>query len=476
MDEAVNTFEGLGLGKNLIRGLHEMGFKEPFPIQERTIGPILNGRDIIGQAKSGSGKTAAFGLPLLQMIGSKTDSIQALIVAPTRELAVQITDEIRRMGKYTGIRAVAVYGGQSMRVQLDQLEKGVQIAVGTPGRLIDFIDRRFLDLSSVKYVVLDEADRMLDMGFIEGVERILEEVPSRRQMSLFSATMPEQIIELAAKYMTKPEKIFISADELSVDDLDQYYTVVDEDEKFDRLEAILKKEKPASCLIFCRTKERTRRLSRSLDKTFNNVMSIHGDLSQSQRNKSLEAFRKGEAEVLVATEVAARGIDVPGIQLVLNYDFPLDPFMYFHRIGRTARGGSGGKSISFVSSHDSYLFNQVKRMTRASIKPLLPDDERKISVKNGNFPHIRQGRFRSSKRQHKFRSSNARQGFRSSNARQGFRSSNARQGFRSSNARQGFRSSNARQGFRSSNARQFRSRRRPAGTSSVNHDIQHNQG
>ncbi len=378
MNEYENGFKDLGLNENLIRALSEMRFSEPFPIQQRAIIPMLGGRDIIGQAKTGSGKTAAYGLPLLQLVNPKKMAIQALVLAPTRELAVQITGEMRKMGKYSGVKIVTVYGGQSINIQREQIDRGVQVAVGTPGRIIDLVNRGYLDLSEVNYVVLDEADRMLDMGFIDDVKQILDWLTDMKQMALFSATMPDEIVRLASKYMKNPEKIILSADELSVEELDQYYTVVSEDEKLDRLKQIIKREKPESCLVFCRTKRRTARVARELSDTFKDVAAIHGDLSQSQRERALNAFRRGRANILVATDVAARGIDVPGIGLVINYDFPDDPLMYFHRVGRTARAGNNGKSISLVNKYDLSSLVQVMGMTEATIKPLDPEDEERL--------------------------------------------------------------------------------------------------
>jgi len=369
-------FEGLGLDPRLLRSLNDLGFTEPFPIQERAIQPILDGTDVIGQAKTGSGKTAAFGLPLLQLVDPGMNKVQVLILAPTRELAVQITEELRRLGKYMGVRIVTVYGGQSINVQLEELADGAEIVVGTPGRVIDFIDHNELNLGSVRYVVLDEADRMLDMGFIDDIEYILEAAPGRRQMSLFSATMPDEIIRLSAKYMSQPEKILVSADEPSVDELDQYYTLVEDGaEKFQKLIALLKKENPTSAMVFTRTKTGAHRLARELEKRFFNVTPLHGDLSQYQRDKSMNAFRTGRVDILVATDVAARGIDVPGVQLVVNYDFPEDPLIYFHRVGRTARAGSIGKSIALIAPDDFIVFRQVQELTKVSIKPLSPSDE-----------------------------------------------------------------------------------------------------
>ncbi len=368
-------FENLGLDPRLLRSLRDLGYTEPFPIQERAVQPILDGTDVIGQAKTGSGKTAAFGLPLLQLVDPRANRVQALILAPTRELAVQITEELRKLGKYMGVRIVTVYGGQSINVQLEELADGAEIVVGTPGRVIDFIDHNELNLGSVKYVVLDEADRMLDMGFIDDIEYILEAAPGRRQMSLFSATMPDEIIRLSSKYMSQPEKILVSADEPSVDELDQYYTLVEDGEKLSKLVALLKQENPSSAMVFCRTKAGAHRLARELEKRYFNATPLHGDLSQYQRDKSMDAFRTGRADILVATDVAARGIDVPGVQLVVNYDFPEDPLLYFHRVGRTARAGAVGKSIALIGPDDFTSFRLAQELTKVSIKPLSPSDE-----------------------------------------------------------------------------------------------------
>jgi ATP-dependent RNA helicase DeaD len=373
----VGRFEELGLDPRLMRGIHEMGYSEAFPIQEKAILPILRGIDVIGQAKTGSGKTAAYGIPLLQLLDLGLERPQALVLAPTRELAVQIAQEVRRLGKHMGAKVVTIYGGQSINVQLEALSSGAQIVVGTPGRVIDLLDHGELDLRNVKYVVLDEADRMLDMGFVEDVEYILEAVPGRRQMSLFSATMPQEVMDLSTKYMSRPEKILVSRDEPSVEELDQYYTFVEHEEKFERLLGVLKRERPSSAIVFCRTKAGAHRLARELEKRFYNVAPLHGDLSQNQRDASMRAFRSSEVDILVATDVAARGIDVPGVQLVVNYDFPEDPLIYFHRVGRTARAGKVGKSIAIVTPDDYESFWTAKNMTKAEIKPLSPEDEAK---------------------------------------------------------------------------------------------------
>jgi ATP-dependent RNA helicase DeaD len=373
----MTKFEEMDIDPRILRSLKEMGYEEAFPIQEKVQTPFMSGVDLIGQAKTGSGKTAAFGLPILHLVNPLQRELQALILAPTRELAVQITKEIERLARYTDIRTVTIYGGQSINLQIERLMKGPQIVVGTPGRVIDLLRRRVLNLSRVRYVILDEADRMLDMGFRDDIEYILESTPSRRQMSLFSATMPKEILELARKYMSNPQKILISADEPSVEELDQYYTVVDDGSKLNRLVELLKRERPVSAIIFCRTKIGAHRLARELEKRYFNVVPLHGDLSQYQRDSSMSAFRDGRVELLVATDVAARGIDVPGVQLVVNYDFPDDPLIYFHRVGRTARAGSSGRSVSILEPADFANFYRAQNLTKKLIKPLTPQDEQR---------------------------------------------------------------------------------------------------
>jgi ATP-dependent RNA helicase DeaD len=383
----MKSFESLGLDARLLKGLNEMGYTEPFPIQEKAIPLLMSGVDLIGQAKTGSGKTAAFGLPILHHVSPESNWTQALILAPTRELAVQITEELRKLGRYMGLRVVTIYGGQSVNVQLQALARGAHVVVGTPGRVIDLLDRRSLDLSRVKHVVLDEADRMLDMGFIDDIEYILEATPGRRQTSLFSATMPREIIELSSRYMSRPERILISADEPSVEELDQYYTVAEEGQKLTRLLEILNKERPSSAIIFCRTKYGAQRLARELQKRYLSVASLHGDLSQYQRDRSMFDFRSGKVDLLVATDVAARGIDVPGIQLIVNYDFPEDPLVYFHRVGRTARAGERGQSISILESADFSDFYRAQHLTKSVIRPLShADEERALRPRRLNPP------------------------------------------------------------------------------------------
>jgi ATP-dependent RNA helicase DeaD len=376
----LSNFENLGLGSDLLRGVAAAGFTKPFPIQERTITPLLAGLDVIGQARTGSGKTAAFGLPLLNGIDVRHVVPQAIVVAPTRELSVQISNDLKKLGRYTGVRVLAVYGGQSISIQLEALRRGTHVVVGTPGRIIDHIKRGTLNLGSVRTAVLDEADTMLDMGFIDAVEFILNSIPDRRQVSLFSATMPERIIGLSEKYMRSPEKILIDSDELSVVTLDQYFLAVERSGKMSSLIDLLSREKPTSTMIFCRTKYGARKLASKMERMSIGAVPLHGDLSQSQRERSMGLFRSGRADVLVATDVASRGIDIPQVDCVINYEVPQNPLLYFHRVGRTARAGDSGKAFTLISEGEYYDFSRIQGMTKTRIKPLRPEDEQTVSI------------------------------------------------------------------------------------------------
>ena len=370
----MDSFDQLSLAPSVKKGVDAEGYRRPFPIQAQAIGPLLEGRNLIGQAKAGSGKTLAFGIPLVQSVRENQPWVQALVLAPTRELAVQITLELQKIGSYTGVRIVTIYGGQSMNVQLDALRRGAHIVVGTPGRTIDHIKRGTLRLDKVRFVVLDEADVMLDMGFIEDVDFILARTPPGRQMSLFSATMPRSILHLSQRYMADPVRVMVDENEPSAETLEQFYARVEREEKLELLLDILAKENRKSAVVFCRTRYGTIRLARELERRFMSVVALHGDLSQNQRDHSMALFRSGKADVLVATDVASRGIDVRQIDCVINFDVPEDPTVYFHRVGRTARAGDIGKSYTFVSRDESSDFARIVALARAPIKPLREDD------------------------------------------------------------------------------------------------------
>ena len=365
----MTRFEELGIKKPILDGLRDINFQETFPIQAAAIPVLLSGQDVIGQAHTGTGKTAAFSIPILQNIIPK-GGIQTLILAPTRELAIQISGEMNKFAKYTGIRNVTIYGGQSINVQFRDLEKGVEIVVATPGRLIDHLKRGTIELNDVKYVILDEADTMLDMGFIDDIKFILDLVPEERVTALFSATIPAEILRLAEKYMRNPQQIFIDADDLSVEGIDQAFLVIRDREKTDFLFKFIKENKNGQTIVFCSTKERTRRVAHELAKANFNVVSIQGDMSQFRRDKAMYLFKKGKADILVATDVAARGIDVPEVALVINYDVPNQELVYFHRIGRTARAGGKGRAITLVSYSSIGDFQTIARQTKVKMTDL----------------------------------------------------------------------------------------------------------
>ncbi len=364
----MTKFEELGLNQDILKGINELGYEEPFPIQEAVIPVLLAGRDVVGQAHTGSGKTAAFALAMLQEIKPK-NGIQGLIMAPTRELAMQITEEIKKFGKYTKIRVATVYGGQGMGIQLDALDRGVEIVVATPGRLIDHLKRGTIELRDVTHIVLDEADTMLDMGFIDDIQFILDLAPEDRVMSLYSATMPTEILRLTEEYLNNPKQFLLSADDLSGDGIDQSFLVIKDRDKFKYLIDFIKPVK-RQCIVFCSTKYRTRDVARFLHQEKFNAVAIEGDMSQHRREQAMGKFRSGKADILVATDVASRGIDVPRVELVINYDVPNQELVYFHRIGRTARAGGKGNAITFVSYSSVGDWNLIKRQIKVPLEDL----------------------------------------------------------------------------------------------------------
>lgn len=388
------SFEELGLNTSIVKAVKEIGMEMPFPIQEQSIPLILKGKDVIGQAHTGTGKTAAFSLPLLSKIKPR-GPIQALIIVPTRELAMQVNNEIRKFSKYMGIRSLAIYGGQSINIQKDQLRRGIQVIVATPGRLIDHLKQGTIQLDDVTFVVLDEADRMLDMGFVDDIKFILFYVNERRQTCLFSATMPIEILRLSREYMKDPEQIRLNEDEISLETIDQSYLIIEEREKFKHLcNFIRNREKGQQTIVFVATKQRTQRIADDLNREGFRVITIHGDLSQRQRDYSMNRFKNGSDDILVATDIAARGIDVPAVGNIINYDIPEDPVVYFHRIGRTARAGASGKAISLVSSSRYEDFARILKRTELTVKRL--NDEIGIEVPTLYVSRNRVNRQRSS--------------------------------------------------------------------------------
>ena len=373
----MTKFKELGLNDEILKAIEEMGFEEVFPIQEACIPVLLSKRDVIGQAHTGSGKTAAFGLAMLQQITPKK-GIQAMVIAPTRELAMQISGEIKKFAKYTGIKTATVYGGQGMGIQLDALDRGVEIIVATPGRLIDHLKRGSIELKDVEHVVIDEADTMLDMGFIDDIQFILDLTPEERTMSLYSATMPTEILRLSEEYLKNPKQFLLDADDLSGEGIEQAFLVIKDRDKFDYLIDFIKPVK-GQIIVFCSTKYRTRDVAKYLHQEKYDAVAIEGDMSQHRREQAMAKFRSGKADILVATDVASRGIDVPRVQLVINYDVPNQDMVYFHRIGRTARAGGVGRAITFVSYSSIGDWNLIKKQIKADLKDL--NKEMGIEVK-----------------------------------------------------------------------------------------------
>jgi ATP-dependent RNA helicase DeaD len=361
-------FEDLVLSKEMERAVSDMGFEELTPIQAKTIPEILAGEDVIGQAQTGTGKTLAFGIPLLEKINPKSKKLQALILCPTRELAIQVSEELKRLARYKkDTNVLPVYGGQPIDRQIRSLKSGTQVVIGTPGRIMDHMNRGTLKLDMVTMVVLDEADEMLNMGFIDDVETILRSVPEQRQMLLFSATMPKPILDLTKRYQRNPKLIRDVHKQLTVPNVEQYYFELKESAKLDILCRLIDVYALKSSLVFCNMKRRVDEVVMQLQARGYVADGLHGDLSQVQRDRAMERFRKGTTEILVATDVAARGIDVDDIEAVFNYDLPQDEEYYVHRIGRTARAGKKGRAFTFVVGREIHKFRDIQSYAKAKI-------------------------------------------------------------------------------------------------------------
>ncbi len=375
------------ISKSLEKAILDMGFEEATPIQSLAIPHIMDGEDVIGQAQTGTGKTAAFGIPILEKINPKQKDLQAIILCPTRELAIQVAEELRKLSKYQkNIIVLPVYGGQPIERQIKALNKGVQIIIGTPGRVMDHMRRGTLDMTGVKIVVLDEADEMLDMGFRDDIEFVLRDTPSEKQMLLFSATMSSEIRRLAKEYQNDPQFLKVVPKELTVPETQQIYFEVKENMKLDLLSRLLDIYNPNLSLVFCNTKRRVDRLVSHLQVRGYLADGLHGDLTQNQRDRVMNKFRKGNIDVLVATDVAARGIDVEDIEIVFNYDVPNDDEYYVHRIGRTGRAGKKGKAFTFVSGKEIYQLRDIQRYTKTKIEQQeIPSLHRVQEIKTDQF-------------------------------------------------------------------------------------------
>jgi len=369
-------FNELNLSPELLQSVERAGFEEATPIQAATIPLALAGRDVIGQAQTGTGKTAAFGLPMLEKIDTNDHSLQGLVIAPTRELAIQTQEELYRLGRDKKIRVQAVYGGADIGRQIRGLKDRPHIVVGTPGRMLDHINRHTLKLGTVRTLVLDEADEMLNMGFLEDIEKIISQVPADRQTLLFSATMPAAIKNIGVKFMKNPEHVQIEAKEMTADLIDQYYVRAKDFEKFDVMTRLLDVQTPDLAIVFGRTKRRVDELARGLEARGYRAEGIHGDLSQQKRMSVLRAFKSGQLDILVATDVAARGLDISGVTHVYNYDIPQDPESYVHRIGRTGRAGKGGMSVTFVTPNEMSYLHVIENLTKKRMSTLRPPTEK----------------------------------------------------------------------------------------------------
>ncbi|TQD29248.1 DEAD/DEAH box helicase [Methanolobus vulcani] len=363
-----STFKDLHLSRNLEKAIEELGFEEPTPIQSQAIPFIMEGRDVIGQAQTGTGKTAAFGIPALEMVNPNSKKTQALVLCPTRELANQVAEEMGKLAKYLNVKILPVYGGQNIDRQIKALRKGVQIVIGTPGRVMDHIERKTLKLNGVDMIVLDEADEMLDMGFREDIETILSSVPETRQTIFFSATMPKPILRLTKQYQQNPTHVKTIHKVVTAPNMEQSYFEVKHHMKPDVLCRMIDIYDVKSSLVFCNTKKMVDDLVTTLKARGYLADGLHGDMKQTQREKVMASFRKGEIETLVATDVAARGIDVENIEVVFNFDMPQDEESYVHRIGRTGRAGRQGKALTFVTAREIYKIKNIQKYTKTKVK------------------------------------------------------------------------------------------------------------
>ncbi|MFW0790078.1 DEAD/DEAH box helicase [Gordonia sp. CPCC 205333] len=370
-EQSAATFDGLGIDERVRQALDDVGYETPSPIQAATIPPLMDGHDVVGLAQTGTGKTAAFAIPILSRLDSSARKPQALVLAPTRELALQVSEAF---GKYSShmpdVRVLPIYGGQSYTVQLSGLRRGAQVIVGTPGRVIDHLDKGTLDISQLEFLVLDEADEMLTMGFAEDVERILSDTPDSKQVALFSATMPKAIGRLAKKYLKNPTEVAVESKTATAQNITQKYLQVSHQRKLDALTRVLEVETFDGMIVFVRTKQATEELAERLRARGFSAVAINGDLAQAQRERTINQLKKSAIDILVATDVAARGLDVDRISHVVNYDIPHDTESYVHRIGRTGRAGRSGTALLFVSPRERHLLRAIEKMTRQPLEEI----------------------------------------------------------------------------------------------------------
>ena len=394
-----NEFSQLNLHPQLVQAVTALGYTAPTQIQADVIPALLAGDDMIGQAQTGTGKTAAFALPILQNLNPAAGAVQSLILAPTRELALQVAQAFEEYGKFLNVKVLAVYGGQAYDRQIRALRKGVDIVVGTPGRLLDLMDRKVLDLSAVRTVVLDEADEMLSMGFIEDIETILQATPATRQTALFSATLPPAIRSLASTYMHEPKSVTVQRKQMTVSTIEQRYYLINEQDKLAALTRLFEMEAITSSIIFVRTRISAGELANELSVRGFPAEALHGDLSQDAREQVLNRFRQNQIKVLVATDVAARGLDIDDISHVFNFDLPLDPEVYVHRIGRTGRAGKSGLAITLVTPAEQWRMRKIEAFTKQpTVRTVLPTIEEIQARREGELVEkvtmwLRRGRY-----------------------------------------------------------------------------------
>ena len=366
----ITSFDQLHLSPPVMQAIADMGWETPTPIQAEAMGPLLDGRDVLGQAQTGTGKTAAFGIPMIERVDPHLKTVQGLVLAPTRELAVQIADHLNALAAHRGIKITAIYGGEAIQRQTRALRMGTQIVVGTPGRILDHLQQGTLTLRNITVVVLDEADRMLDMGFIPDIKRILSNTPKDKQMSLFSATIDSNATQLSKEFMHHPLKLLVSKDEIAVLQIKQLYIQVEPRDKFQVLTAILETQNVERAIVFARTQRGAQRLAKMLHDRRYDAKPLHGGLTQPQRDSVTESFRAGKLRILVATDVAARGLDIHDVTHIINHNIPEDPSNYFHRIGRTARMDAKGTAISLTAPDEFKDLKRIMAMTKTHIAPL----------------------------------------------------------------------------------------------------------
>ena len=406
----IKDFNNLGISQEIVNKLNDNRINVPTPIQSEVIPYLMKGRDVIGQAQTGTGKTLAFVLPMIENIEANKSAIQGLIVTPTRELAIQITDEVKKLAPVKGLNILAAYGGQDVEKQIHKLKGDIHIVIGTPGRLLDHLRRNTISFGQLKFLVLDEADQMLHMGFLGEVEEIIAQTPKRRQTMLFSATMPDGIAKLASRYMDNPQKVKVESEKITLSEIKQLIIETTDRGKQGALFEFIRENNPFLAIIFCRTRRRAGHLNELLLKEGFNSDELHGDLSQAKRERVMKSFRDAEIQYLVATDIAARGLDVEGVTHVINYDIPFDTESYIHRIGRTGRAGHSGVAVTFVTPKDKEDILAIEKGIKMTIKKHKTEQEKTKKndrvPKQDKKPRTGKNEFKESDKDKKFKTNN----------------------------------------------------------------------